>query len=34
MDYDDLVLSLLSDRVDSLFSHQRGMATSLTTLLE
>jgi D-alanine-D-alanine ligase len=34
MDYDDLVLALLSDRVDSLFSHQRGMATSLTTLLE
>jgi D-alanine-D-alanine ligase len=32
MDYDDLVLSLLADRIDRLFSLRRGMATALATL--
>ena len=34
MDYDDLILSLLADRIDLLFSQRRGCVTHLTSLLE
>ncbi len=34
MDYDDLILSLLADRLDVLFRHKRGRVTHLTELLE
>lgn len=34
MSYDDLILSLLADRVDLLFSQRRGAVTHLTSLLE
>ena len=34
MDYDDLILSLLADRLDLLFSQRRGTVTNLTALLE
>lgn len=34
MSYDDLILSLLADRIDLLFSQRRGTVTHLTTLLE
>ena len=34
MTYDDLILSLLADRIDLLFSQRRGTVTHLTTLLE
>ncbi len=33
MDYDDLILSLLADRIDLLLSQRRGMVTRWTTLL-
>jgi D-alanine-D-alanine ligase len=32
MDYDDLILSLLSDRLDLLFAQLRGRATHITSL--
>jgi hypothetical protein len=32
MDYDDLILSLLSDRLDLLFAQLRGRATHITAL--
>ena len=34
MSYDDLILSLLADRIDLLFSQRRGTVTHLATLLE
>ncbi|MFQ5775318.1 MAG: D-alanyl-alanine synthetase [Kiloniellaceae bacterium] len=34
MDYDDLILSMLGDRLDLLFSQRRGTVTHLTALLE
>ena len=33
MSYDDLILSLLADRIDLLFNQRRGMATHLSALL-
>ena len=33
MDYDDLILSLLADRLDLLFSQRRGAVSHLTALL-
>jgi D-alanine-D-alanine ligase len=34
MDYDDLILSLLADRLDLLFSQRRGTASQLSPLLQ
>ena len=34
MQYDDLILSLLADRLDFLFAHRRGMVEHLFDLLE
>jgi D-alanine-D-alanine ligase len=34
MNYDDLILSLLADRIDLLFSKRRQSATQLASLLE
>ena len=34
MDYDDLILSMLADRLDLLFSQRRGTVSHLTSLLE
>ena len=34
MSYDDLILSLLADRIDLLFSKRRQSATQLASLLE
>ena len=34
MDYDDLILSLLADRLDLLFSQRRGVATQISALLD
>ncbi len=34
MDYDDLILSLLSDRIDFLLCQRRGTVTALTSLLD
>jgi len=34
MSYDDLILSLLADRLDLLFSQRRGTVTHLTDLLK
>lgn len=34
MEYDDLILSLLADRLDFLFAHRRGMVQHLFDLLE
>ena len=34
MNYDDLILSLLADRLDLLFSQRRGTVTHLTALLQ
>jgi hypothetical protein len=33
MSYDDLILSLLADRIDLLFCRRRGMANHLSALL-
>jgi hypothetical protein len=34
MDYEDLILSLLADRVDLLLCERRGTVTSLSRLLD